>query len=115
MGGGGREARRLRGGLRAACLQLSALERGSGRTGSHSFFMQLAWQCIKVVPFPPKRVYNLCLSDPHTPVTTLPLPPQALYRLTDASMDKLVGCTEDMCSTSWLPRGIDSPREYSSH
>ncbi|GAB4814314.1 hypothetical protein N2152v2_001360 [Parachlorella kessleri] len=40
---------------------------------------------------------------------------KALYRLTDASMDKLVGCTEDMCSTSWLPRGIDSPREYSSH
>lgn len=40
---------------------------------------------------------------------------KALYRLTDASMDKLVGCTEDMCSTSWLPRGIDSPRQYSSH
>ncbi len=34
---------------------------------------------------------------------------QALYRLSDESMEVLEGCTPDMCSTSWLPRGITQP------
>jgi hypothetical protein len=33
--------------------------------------------------------------------------PQALYRLSDASRELIKGCTEEMCRTSWMPRGID--------
>ncbi len=35
---------------------------------------------------------------------------QALYRLSDASRCMLQGCTEDMCSTSWVPRGMTVTR-----
>ena len=31
---------------------------------------------------------------------------KALYKLSDASMNVLQGCTVDMCTTSWVPRGL---------
>lgn len=51
----------------------------------------------------------------HLPCRTAPL--QALYRLTDESREHLVGCSADMCRTSWLlqGRGLDSGRKFSSH
>lgn len=32
---------------------------------------------------------------------------KALYRLSDSSREVIKGCTEDMCQTSWKPRGIN--------
>ena len=34
---------------------------------------------------------------------------KALYRLSDDSMKVLQGCTPEMCTTSWLPRGLSEP------
>ncbi len=31
---------------------------------------------------------------------------KALYKLSDESMSVLQGCTVDMCTTSWVPRGL---------
>lgn len=36
---------------------------------------------------------------------------KALYRLSEHSMTVLQGCTPDMCSTGWLPRGLDERAE----
>lgn len=41
--------------------------------------------------------------------------PQALYRLTEESREHLVGCSDEMCTTSWLPRSMDSQRPHSTH
>ncbi|KAL4428501.1 hypothetical protein ABPG75_002590 [Micractinium tetrahymenae] len=32
---------------------------------------------------------------------------KALYRLSDGSREIIKGCTEEMCQTSWMPRGIN--------
>ena len=37
----------------------------------------------------------------------VPPAPQALYRLSAESREVIKGCTDDMCRTSWLPRGIN--------
>lgn len=50
----------------------------------------------------------LCL-PPCTPAIPLPLPPchrQALYRLSESSRAAIPGITEDMCATTWTPRGL---------
>lgn len=39
---------------------------------------------------------------------------KALYKLSDDSMKVLQGCTPDMCTTSWLPRGLSEPAEKKS-
>lgn len=39
---------------------------------------------------------------------------KALYKLSDDSMKVLQGCTPDMCTTSWVPRGLSEPLEKKS-
>lgn len=39
---------------------------------------------------------------------------KALYKLSDDSMKVLQGCTPDMCTTSWLPRGLSEQTEKKS-
>ncbi|KAI3434838.1 hypothetical protein D9Q98_002893 [Chlorella vulgaris] len=40
---------------------------------------------------------------------------KALYRMHADSRALLEGCTDEMCSTSWLLRGPDAARKFSSH
>lgn len=55
-------------------------------------------------PWEAKRCDSALSSLP--PRLPPPPPPQALYRLSAASRAMLQGCTEEMCETSWSPRGM---------
>lgn len=62
------------------------------------------------MPLAPPRS---ALQPIRTPLPPAPRPLQALYRLSDASRAMLQGCTEEMCKTSWNPRGMhwDQPAD----
>ena len=64
------------------------------------------------LPTPPlhtKAQYRLTLGP--TPTLVCRIHTKALYRLTLGSRDVVKGCTDDMCCTSWLPRGLDPEPE----
>lgn len=39
----------------------------------------------------------------------------ALYRLTEQSLERLKGCSADMCSTSWLPHTGGAAGTFSTY